>query len=97
MIRKKRNQFYQCLKIKFTLFYVISFILILLFWYYISCFCAVYKNTQIALIKDTLISFILSLIYPLFINLVPGMFRIPSLKNDKSKCLYIFSKIIQLF
>ena len=95
--KKKKNEFYQCLKIKFTLFYVISFILILLFWYYISCFCAVYKNTQIALIKDTLISFILSLIYPLFINLVPGMFRISSLKNDKSKCLYIFSKIIQLF
>ena len=53
----------KCLIIKFICFFIISFLLLTLFWYYISCFCAVYKNTQIILIKDTLISFALSMIY----------------------------------
>ena len=34
------------LKIKFILFFIINFIFILLFWYYLSCFSAVYKNSQ---------------------------------------------------
>ncbi len=62
-------------------------------------FCAIYRNTQIHLIKDTLISFGLSLLYPLGIYLIPGFFRIPSLNNTKNKreCLYKFGKILQLF
>ena len=84
------------LKIKFILFFILSFLFLLFFWYYISCFCAVYKNTQIHLIKDTLISFGLSLIYPLAINLIPGIFRIPSLNKNNRKILYNLSKIIQL-
>ena len=87
-----------CLKIKFFLFFVIEFSLLLFFWYYLSCFCAVYKNTQVHLIKDTLISFGLSLIYPLLLYLLPGVFRILSLraKNQNRECLYKISKILQL-
>ena len=55
------------------------------FWYFISAFCSVYKNTQIILIKDTLISFTISMIYPFGLNLLPGMFRIPSLRDEKKK------------
>ena len=80
---------------KFLNFFVISFLILLVFWYYISCFCAVYKNTQYHLTKDTLISFGTSMITPLGINLIPGIFRIPSIKNKKSY-LYKVSKIIQL-
>ena len=87
-----------CLKVKFFLFFVIEFTLLLLFWYYLSCFCAVYKNTQIHLIKDTLISFGLSLVYPLLLYLIPGVFRIPALRAKKAnmECLYKFSKMLQL-
>ena len=86
------------IKIKYALFFIIAYIFLALFWYYISCFCAVYKNTQIHLIKDSVISFGLSLLYPCFLCLIPGIFRIPALKRgEKSKeCLYKFSKIIQL-
>ena len=65
--------------------------------YYISIFCAIYNNTQLHLLKDTMISFFLSLLYPLFIYLLPGLFRIPSLSNpkDKKEYLYKFSKILQ--
>ena len=90
------QKFLKCLIIKFILFYSISFIFLLLFWYYLSCFCAVYKNTQIYLIKDTVISFALSLVYPLIINLIPGIFRIISLKKKDKKILYQISKVIQI-
>ena len=84
--------------IKFIVFYICSFIFMSFFWYFISSFCAVYKNTQIILIKDTLISFLLSMLYPLGINLVPGFFRIPALRSPKrdKKCMYNFSKIVAL-
>ena len=87
------------LKIKLIVFFIVSFILILFFWYYLSCFCAVYTNTQIILIKDSLISFGLSMIYPFGINLIPGIFRITALRAPKKdkKCLYEFSQIVSLF
>ena len=82
----------KCLIIKFICFFIFSFLLLILFWYYISCFCAVYKNTQFILIKDTLISFALSMIYPFFIYLLPGILRIPILTHKK-KCLNVCYKI----
>ena len=62
-------------------------------------FGAIYKNSQYHLLKDTLISFGLSLIYPLGIYVLPGLFRIPALSNrkNKSKYLYDFSKLLQMF
>ena len=68
------------------------------FWYFISCFCVVYKNTQIILIKDTLISFGLSMIYPFGLNIFPGMLRIPALKatNKSKKYLYQLSGFVAL-
>ena len=86
----------KCLVIKFVLFFFICLIFLILFWYYISCFCAVYKNTQYYLIKDTTISFCLSLLYPFGLNLLPGILRIPSLNGTNKECMYKISKIIQL-
>ena len=62
-------------------------------------FCSIYVNTQIHLIKDTLISFCISFISPIIINIFPGIFRILALsnRNKKKKYLFIISKIIQLF
>ena len=87
----------KCIIIKFISFFILSFIFLNFFWYYLSCFCAIYKNTQIHLIKDTLISFGLSLLYPLIFCLVPGIFRIPSLKAQKQnkEYLYKISKFLQ--
>ena len=62
-------------------------------------FGVIYKNTQFHLLKDTLISFGLSLLYPFAIYLIPGFFRIQALSDPKKKkeCLYKFSKILQIF
>ena len=87
------------LSIKFVLYFIISFIFLLFFWYYISMFGAIYRNTQFHLLKDTLVSFGLSLLYPFGIYLIPGFFRIPSLSDPKKKkeCLYKFCRILQIF
>ena len=96
-LEKKLPNVLKCLVIKFILFFILSFLFLLLFWYYLACFCAVYKNTQYYLIKDTLISFSFSLLYPFGLNLIPGLFRIPSLKKNDKKSMYIISQYLQLF
>ena len=88
------NKAIKCLITKIIIFYILQFLLLLFFWYYLGCFCAVFQNTQFCLIEDTIISLILSLIYPFILNLLPGIFRIPSLRKNK-KCLYQVAKIFQ--
>ena len=84
-------------KIKSILYFIISFIFLLFCWYYISMFGAIYENTQLILLKDTLISFGISMITPFGIYLLPGLFRIPSLKAKKKReYLYNFSKVLQM-
>ena len=87
------------LSIKFVLYFILSFIFLLFFGYYISMFGAIYRNTQFHLLKDTLVSFGLSLLEPFVIYLIPGIFRIPALFDPKKKkqCLYKFSTILQIF
>ena len=85
----------RCLIIKYIIFYVVCFILLTLFWFYLSSFCAIFQNTQIYVIINTFISFGISILYPLIYNLIPCIFRIYSLKNNK-ECVYKFSNIIQL-
>ena len=87
------------LKLKFSIFFILDILLLLLFFYFISCFCGVYPNTQLLLIQDTLVSFGLSMIYPFALNLLPGLFRIPSLKAPKKdkQCMYKISNVIALF
>ena len=93
---KIRKKLADTLKIKFILYFVLTLFLLLVFWYYITCFCAIYVNTQIHLIKDSLISFGLSFIYPLGIYIIPGIFRIIALKGKKKnmKFIYGFSKLL---
>ena len=96
-LNQKVENIKHCLKIKFIFFYLISFLFLFIFWFYVSCFCVVYKNTQIYLIKDTLISFSLSLLYPLGYYLLPAMLRLFSLRNKKSECIYKISLLLQSF
>ena len=79
-------------KIKLIIYFIITFLLFLFYWYLISSFCAVYNNTQTIYIKDFITSFSLGLLYPFIIQLCFALLRIFSFKN-KTKCrkiLYIF-------
>ena len=97
-LEKREKDLKKILDIKFILYFILSTILLLFLWYYLSMFCAIYKKTQYHLIKDTLISFGFSLLYPFGIYLLPGIFRIPSLSDPKNKrnYLYSISKLFQL-
>ena len=96
-INERGENLKKLLSIKFLLYFIISFIFLTFFWYYISMFGAIYRITQFHLLKDTALSFILSLIYPFGIYLIPGFFRLPALAdpNKKKECLYKFSCILQ--
>jgi len=84
------------IKIKQLLYFIISNIFLVLFWYYLSMFCAIYINTQIHLIKDTIFSYILSFIEPFIVYLIPGVFRILALYSKHNyNFLYKFSIILQ--
>ena len=96
-LNKKVNELYKRLKVKFAMFFIFTFLLLLFLMYYITCFCGIYVNTQIHLIKDSVMSFGLSLIYPFAIYLIPGILRICALraKNKDREYLYKFSLFIQ--
>ena len=95
---KESKKVLKKLKVKFILFFILALILLLLCGFYITCFCGIYKNTQIILIKDTFISFALSMIYPFGKYLIPGIFRILALnsKNKDNNYLYKISLILQM-
>ena len=87
---------YNCLRTKIIIFFIVGFFFLMFFWYFISSFCAVYKNTQIIFLKNCSLSFCLSMIYPFAFNLLPGLFRIPSLKYENKNYLYIVGNILAL-
>ena len=95
---EKSKSISQYLVKKFLIFFILSILLLLFFWYFISCFCGVYINTQIIFIKNTFTSFGLSMVYPFGLNLLPGLFRIPALRDEKKEqnCLYKISGYIAL-
>ena len=82
--------------ISFYIYFIISFILLVFFWYFISAFCVVYNNSQLSLILNAFGSFIISLIYPFGFYLLPGMFRITALRSKNKSCLYAFANIISI-
>ena len=94
-MKKKKLKY---IKIKFGIFFILNFILLVLFWYYLTCFNAIYKNTQVYLIENTFISLGFSLFYPFIINIFPTMIRICSLRSENKDKEYFYkvSQIIQI-
>ena len=89
----------KCIRIKLIIYFIFIFLFFGIYWYIITIFCGVYRNTQIAFIKDSIISFSICLIYPLILYFFSVCLRICSLRNSKKrfKCLYNFSYIIPFF
>ena len=86
------------IKIKYMIFFILNFLLLTLFWYYLTCFNGVYENTQVYLIENTFISFGFSLFYPFIINIFPTLIRSCAIhSSDKNQeYLYKFSQVIQV-
>ena len=82
------------LKIKIVIFTILGFILLGLFWYYVSVFCAVYYNTQISFIKSVCMNFAWSMLDPFYLCIFSPIFRMIAIKKHV-KCCYWISKILQ--
>ena len=89
----------KCMYIKLIIFYVFTFIFFVIYWYIITIFCGVYRNTQKHFIKDSVISFSICLVYPFVLYFISASLRICSLRyyKRKLKCLYKLSSIFPIF
>ena len=59
-ILKRIYEINRKLKIKIIIFIILEFLIMLFFFYFVTAFCEVYKNTQISWLIDSFVSFILS-------------------------------------
>ena len=82
-MNKKIPKIKRCLTIQFISFFTSSIISLGIYWYYLSCFGAIYKNTQIYLLKKTLVNFSLSITYPFIIYFIPCILRFLILKRPE--------------
>ena len=85
LAEEKKKKVLKCMIIKFSIYFVLNLILLIAFWYYVTCFNALYENTQIDLIINSVISFALSCIYPFVINIIPACLRMDSLRDNKKE------------
>ena len=92
-IEEKHKKLINVLKIKFLIFFLLTSVLLVFFCFYVGCFCGIYRNTQIHLIKDSVISFSMSFLYPFGKCLIPSVIRINALKY-KMEYLYKFSLLV---
>ena len=97
-INERRKKLIKKIKLKFIIYFISSYLLLAFFWFYVSMFDAVYRNTQFLLLADTVIGFAFSMIIPFAIYLIPGLFRIPALAASKKnrRWMYNFSKIFTI-
>ena len=83
----------QKLKIKIIIFLITEFLIMMFFYYFVTAFCEVYKETQISWILDSFVSFILSFPMEFFNAFIISLLYIISIKA-KIKWLY---KIAMVF
>ena len=74
-IRTKGLKLMKCIKIKFIIYIILSSFLLIFYWYFVSCFCTIYRNTQFHLFKDTMLSYLFSLLYPILLCMIPTTLR----------------------
>ena len=81
------------LKIKIIIFFIIEFSIILFFFYFVTAFCEVYKESQISWIIDSLVSFLLSIPIEFSTAFLIAVFYKISVKK---KCYWLY-KIVMIF
>ena len=84
------------LNIRAIIFYAFSIIAVGICWYYVSAFCAVFKNSQGHYIINTLVAFIVCNLWPIVTSGITTGLRKLSLSKESS-VLYKFSQIVSLF
>ena len=83
-------------KIKLLILYAVSGVLILLCWYYVSAFCAVFKNSQKNYVINFFVCFLVCNLWPFVTCWIPTIMRRKALDNN-NECLYKASQIVSIF
>ena len=91
------NQIKRITNIKIIVLYALSLLLSALCWYYVSAFCAVFKNSQGAYLINVLVSFIVLNAWPCVTSLIPTFLRRKSLDQYNRETMYKISQIISIF
>ena len=91
----RANQVRKLLFVKYICFYILGFTSLLIFGYYLATFGSVYQNTQYILIKNVIISYVISLIFPFIIIALPSILRRYALKDATRQCIFKLSRILQ--
>ena len=82
--------------IKVYILYIVSFLLLLVCWYYVAAFCAVFQNSQGHYLLNFLLCFIICNIWPVITSFIPAFLRKKALDTRSSK-LYKVSQIVSIF
>ena len=75
-------------------FLIMIFVLFIM-WYYVSAFCAVYKNSQQQFFVNIIISFVFSNLIPFAYCIIPTIFRQDSIR-DESTIGFTLAKVFQI-
>ena len=82
--------------IKLVVLYVVTGLLTLLCWYYVSAFCAVFKNSQKNYLINFVICFIVCNLWPVLTSFIPAAMRRSAIDGN-NECLYKASQIVSVF
>ena len=74
-----------------NIFYIINYFIMIISWYYISCFNNVYSNTKIEWIKSSIFIIIIMQIMPFIFSLVIALLRFISIYYNSEKIYKIIA------
>ena len=82
--------------VKLIILYAVSGLLILLCWYYVSAFCAIFKNSQKNYLINFLLCFVVCNLWPFVTCWIPTIMRRKAIEKY-NECLYKASQIVSIF
>ena len=83
-------------KIKLYIFFAIAGLILLLCWYYVSAFCAIFKNSQKNYLINFVVCFIVVNLWPFVTSIIPTIMRRKALNDCSSKTLYEVSRYVAI-
>ena len=92
-ILKMISQYYFHLRIFFPIFCA----LFILFWYYVSTVCAVFRYSFWQMVVNWIICALFHLAYSIVMNIIPTVMRYFALKKEGRECLFKASRICSYF
>ena len=94
IISTNLSKIYKNLKIKILVYIIIEFLFMLFFFYFITAFCEVYKDTQLSWLYDSFISFLFSILLELLISFFISFIYVTSIKM---KIEFLYNIILFLY